>query len=46
VLGHNKITDVYLLALAVAREGCLATLDHSVALSTVIGVKPDNLMLL
>ena len=46
VLGHNQITDVYLLAMAVAREGCLATLDHRVALSAVIGATPDNLMLL
>ena len=46
VLGHNQITDVYLLALAVAREGCLATLDHRVALSTVVGATADNLLLL
>jgi hypothetical protein len=32
--------------MAVAREGCLATLDHRVALSAVIGATPDNLMLL
>jgi predicted nucleic acid-binding protein len=46
VLGHNKITDVYLLALAVAHQGCLATLDHRVALSTVVGATADNLLLL
>lgn len=46
VLGHNQITDAYLLALAVARAGCLVTLDHRVALSTVVGAKADNLMLL
>lgn len=45
VLGHNQITDVYLLALAVANQACLATLDHRVALSTVIGAKPENLLL-
>ncbi len=46
VLGHNQITDVYLLALAVANAGCLVTLDHRVALSTVHGATAGNLMLL
>lgn len=46
VLGHNQITDVYLLALALAHQGCLVTLDHRVALSTVHGATPQNLMLL
>ena len=46
VLGHNQITDVYLLALAVARGGCLVTLDHRVALSTVVGAGAANLLLL
>lgn len=46
VLGHNQITDVYLLALAVAHKGCLATLDHRVALSAVSGAAEANLLLL
>ena len=46
VLGHNQITDVYLLALAVSRQGCLVTLDHRVALSAVIGATAVNLHLL
>lgn len=46
VLGHNQITDVYLLALAVAHGGCLATLDQRVALSTVPAAKQKNLLLL
>ena len=46
VLGHNQITDVYLLALALANKGCLVTLDHRVSLSTVIGAGSGNLMLL
>lgn len=46
VLGHNQITDVCLLALAVARGGCLVTLDHRVALSTVIAATGENLVLL
>lgn len=46
VLGHNQITDIYLLALARAHQGCLATLDHRVALSTVVGATKKNLLLL
>ena len=46
VLGHKQITDVYLLAMAVAHGGCLVTLDHGVATSTVIGATPKNLLLL
>ena len=46
VLGHNQITDIYLLALAVARLGCFVTLDHRVTLSTVNSGTPKNLMLL
>jgi toxin-antitoxin system PIN domain toxin len=46
VLGHNQITDVYLLALAVANKACLVTLDHRVALSTVHEAGSSNLMLL
>jgi toxin-antitoxin system PIN domain toxin len=46
VMGHNQITDVYLLALAVAHDGALATLDHGVALNTVEGAKARHLHLL
>lgn len=46
VLGHQQITDVYLLALAVAHGGCLVTLDHGVAVSTVVGASAKNLLLL
>lgn len=46
VMGHNQITDVYLLALAVANQGCLATLDHRVALSTVVSASKEHLLLL
>jgi len=46
VLGHNQITDVYLLALAKSMHGALVTLDHRVALSTVSGANADNLLLL
>ena len=46
MLGRNQTTDVYLLALAVAHRGCLVTLDHRVASSTVVGTTGKNLVLL
>ena len=46
VLGHQQISDIYLLALAVAHGGCLVTLDHGVALSTVAAATPKHLLLL
>ena len=46
VLGHNQITDVYLLALVVINDGCLVTLDHRVATSTVAGASARHLLLL
>ena len=44
-MGHNQITDAYLLALAVARAGALATLDHQVALNAVRGAQAKQLQL-
>lgn len=46
VYGHNQITDLYLLALAVRHGGALATFDHRVALSAVCGAGPQHLHLL
>ena len=46
VMGHGQITDVYLLALATAHNGCLVTLDHGVTLSTVPGAAAKNLVLI
>ena len=46
VMGHNQITDAYLLALAVHHRGALATFDHHVALSAVGGATAKNLKLL
>jgi predicted nucleic acid-binding protein len=43
VMGHSQITDVYLLALAVAHAGSLVTLDHGVAITTVPGAAPRHL---
>ena len=36
VLGHGQITDLYLLALAVAHQGALATFDHRIALNAIV----------
>lgn len=46
VHGPNQVTDLYLLALAVARGGRLATLDRGIALSAVRGASADNLVVL
>ncbi len=46
VRGHNQITDVYLLALAVKHGGCLATFDQAIALSAVPLAKAHHLLLL
>ena len=46
VMGHNQITDAYLLALAVHRNGALATFDHRVAISVVSGAATKHLKLL
>lgn len=46
VQGHNQITDLYLLALAVAHGGCLATFDRAIALSSVRGATARHLLLL
>ncbi len=46
VLGHNQIADLHLLALAVAHDGCLVTLDHRVTTTTIVGVADRHLLLL
>lgn len=46
VMGNNQIADVYFLALAVANHGCLATLDHRVTLTTIVGATGENSPLL
>jgi predicted nucleic acid-binding protein len=45
-LGHQKITDVYLLAMAVRHGGRLATFDRTIPLQAVIGAEPRHLELL
>lgn len=46
VLGPRQVTDVYLLALAVAHEGRFATFDQSVPLTAVRGAQPEHLSIL
>ena len=46
VHGHQQITDVYLLAMAVKHKGCLATFDRAIALSAVVGAQPRHLKIL
>jgi hypothetical protein len=41
--GHRQITDAYLLALAVGHDGCLVTMDESVALGAVPGAARRHL---
>jgi len=45
-LAHRLVTDVYLLALAVRHEGCLATFDTSIPLSVVHGATTTHLVTL
>ena len=46
VQGHHQITDLYLLALAVHRGGCLASFDQAIALSSVPSAQARHLRLL
>ena len=46
IMGHNQITDAYLLALAVHHGGALATFDHRVTPSAVRGATAKHLKLL
>jgi len=43
---HQKITDVYLLALAVHRKGQLVTFDRSISLKAVVGAEGRHIKLL
>ena len=46
VQGHNQITDLYLLALAVRHDGRLVSFDQAIALSSVRGAMARHLHLL
>jgi uncharacterized protein len=41
--GHQSVTDVYLLGLAVRRKGKLATFDRSIPVKAVVGATADSL---
>jgi len=44
--GHRKVTDAYLLALAVHNGGRLATFDRSIPVKAVIGARAEHVELL
>jgi uncharacterized protein len=46
ISGSQKITDVYLLALAVRHRGRLATFDRSIPIKAVAGAESDHIELL
>ena len=46
VQGHNQITDLYLLALAVRHAGCRVSFDQGIALSSVHGAAQKHLLML
>jgi hypothetical protein len=46
VQGHRQLTDVYLLALSVSKQGRLATFDSAISIRSVQGAEPHNLELL
>jgi uncharacterized protein len=46
VHGHNQITDLYLLALAVKHKGALVTFDLSIPLGAVRGATREHLVIL
>lgn len=42
--GPRQVTDLYLLALSVRNDGCLATFDASVAVTAVRGARPHHVL--
>jgi toxin-antitoxin system PIN domain toxin len=46
IAGHQKITDVYLLGLAVRKKGVLVTFDRSIPYKAVIGAERSHLRVL
>lgn len=45
VHGPSQLTDAYLLALAVAHDGRLVTLDRRVTLTATHGARPEHLVI-
>lgn len=46
ILSSRKVTDAYLLALAIAQDGRFVTLDRGVPLTAVCGATADHLLVL
>jgi len=46
IAGHQRITDIYLLGLAVHQRGKLVTCDRSIPLKAVIGAEASHLEVL
>jgi uncharacterized protein len=46
ILGPRRLTDIYLLALAVRHDGRLATFDRRISLSAVRGAEPRHLVVI
>ncbi len=46
LLGPAQLTDAYLLALAVSRQGRLVTFDRRITTSAVIGARPEHLVVI
>jgi len=46
VHGHNQITDLYLLAMAVKHDGVLATFDQNIPLQAVLEASAQHLRVL
>jgi hypothetical protein len=44
--GHNQVTDLHLLALAVAHDGVLTTFDQAIPIDAVPDAKPHHLRIL
>jgi uncharacterized protein len=43
IASHNQLTDLYLLGLAVARHGKLATFDRGISIKAIMGAAQSNL---
>ncbi len=46
IAGHRQLTDTYLLGLAVAHGGYLATFDRRISTAAVRRAKPEHLLLI
>jgi uncharacterized protein len=44
--GPGQLTDIYLLGIALANQGCLVTLDRHISVNTVRGAQAVNLLIL